>query len=71
VTIGLSIGLGGVGAPLLGVLADAHGLRSVFEVLVGLPLLALLLTLALPKRVGPARRQESAQMRRTEQPSAV
>ena len=26
VTIGLSIGLGGVGAPLLGLLADAHGL---------------------------------------------
>ena len=31
VTIGLSIGLGGVGAPLLGLLADAHGLRAVFE----------------------------------------
>ena len=29
VTIGLSIGLGGVGAPLLGLLADAHGLRAV------------------------------------------
>ena len=28
VTIGLSIGLGGVGAPLLGVLADAHGLHG-------------------------------------------
>jgi FSR family fosmidomycin resistance protein-like MFS transporter len=71
VTIGLSIGLGGVGTPLLGVLADAHGLRSVFEVLVGLPLLALLLTLALPKRVRPVRRQETARRRRTEQPSAV
>jgi FSR family fosmidomycin resistance protein-like MFS transporter len=50
VTIGLSIGLGGVGAPLLGLLADAHGLRSVFEVVAGLPVLALLLALALPNR---------------------
>jgi FSR family fosmidomycin resistance protein-like MFS transporter len=50
VTIGLSIGLGGVGAPLLGLLADAHGLRSVFEVVAGLPVLALLLTLGLPNR---------------------
>jgi FSR family fosmidomycin resistance protein-like MFS transporter len=48
VTIGLSIGLGGVGAPLLGLLADAHGLRAVFEVIAGVPLLALLLALALP-----------------------
>ena len=48
VTIGLSIGLGGAGAPLLGLLADAHGLRAVFEVIAGLPVLALLLTLALP-----------------------
>jgi FSR family fosmidomycin resistance protein-like MFS transporter len=51
VTIGLSIGLGGAGAPLLGLLADAHGLRAVFEVIAGLPLLALLLTLALPAGV--------------------
>jgi FSR family fosmidomycin resistance protein-like MFS transporter len=50
VTIGLSIGLGGVGAPLLGLLADAHGLRTVFEVLVAFPLVALLLSLALPTR---------------------
>src|SRR5207244_10092268 len=48
VTIGLSIGLGGVGAPLLGLLADAEGLRSVFELIAVLPLAALALTLALP-----------------------
>jgi len=48
VTIGLSIGLGGVGAPLLGVLADAQGLRAVFEVIAVLPLLARVLVLALP-----------------------
>jgi FSR family fosmidomycin resistance protein-like MFS transporter len=50
VTIGLSIGLGGVGAPLLGLLADAHGLRSVFEVMTVFPLLALALSLTLPVR---------------------
>jgi FSR family fosmidomycin resistance protein-like MFS transporter len=50
VTIGLSIGLGGVGAPLLGLLADADGLKSVFEVIAVLPLLALVLSLALPGR---------------------
>jgi MFS transporter, FSR family, fosmidomycin resistance protein len=54
VTIGLSIGLGGVGAPLLGLLADAHGLRAVFELLVVLPLLALLLALKLPRRTAHA-----------------
>jgi FSR family fosmidomycin resistance protein-like MFS transporter len=50
VTIGLSIGLGGVGAPLLGLLADAHGLRSVFELMAVFPLAALGLSLALPAR---------------------
>jgi MFS transporter, FSR family, fosmidomycin resistance protein len=49
VTIGLSIGLGGVGAPLLGVLADAHGLHAVFELIAVLPVAGLALTLALPR----------------------
>jgi MFS transporter, FSR family, fosmidomycin resistance protein len=48
VTIGLSIGLGGVGAPLLGLIGDAHGLRAVFVVIAALPLLALALSFALP-----------------------
>jgi FSR family fosmidomycin resistance protein-like MFS transporter len=50
VTIGLSIGLGGVGAPLLGLLADADGLRATFETIAVLPLLAFALTLALPRQ---------------------
>jgi FSR family fosmidomycin resistance protein-like MFS transporter len=50
VTIGLSVGMGGVAAPLLGILADADGLRSVFELIVFFPLAALLLSLALPVR---------------------
>ena len=48
VTIGLSIGLGGVGAPLLGLLADAHGLRAVFEVVAVFPLACLLIAQRLP-----------------------
>jgi FSR family fosmidomycin resistance protein-like MFS transporter len=51
VTIGLSIGLGGVGAPLLGLLADAHGLTSVFIAIAALPVLALALTFVLPRGV--------------------
>jgi FSR family fosmidomycin resistance protein-like MFS transporter len=55
VTIGLSIGLGGVCAPLLGILADAHGPRAVFELVAVLPLLALALSLVLPvQRAGRA-----------------
>ncbi len=50
VTIGLSIGLGGIGAPLLGLVADAHGLRAVFELLVVFPVLALALAQLLPVR---------------------
>jgi MFS transporter, FSR family, fosmidomycin resistance protein len=53
VTIGLSIGLGGIGAPLLGLLADSHGLKAVFETIAALPVLGLLLTLALPTKVEP------------------
>ena len=48
VTIGLSIGLGGIGAPLLGLLADADGLRAVFELVAVFPLLALVLAHWLP-----------------------
>ncbi|MGH2859446.1 MAG: MFS transporter, partial [Solirubrobacteraceae bacterium] len=48
VTIGLSIGLGGVGAPLLGIFGDAHGLRAVFELLVAFPIAAALMSIWLP-----------------------
>ncbi len=61
VTIGLSIGLGGVGAPLLGVLADAHGLKAVFELIAVLPLAALALTFALPRH-GASTRSSQAEI---------
>lgn len=60
VTIGLSIGLGGVGAPLLGLLADAHGLRSVFELTAVFPVLALVLAQFLPDRA-PGRGEAAAE----------
>jgi hypothetical protein len=45
--------MGGVAAPLLGVLADADGLRSVFELIIIFPLVALALSLLLPVRRDP------------------
>ena len=50
VTIGLSIGLGGVGAALLGLVANAHGLKPVFELIAVLPLFALAFAQLLPAR---------------------
>ena len=69
VTIGLSVGMGGVAAPLLGILADASGLRTVFELLVVFPVAALLLSLALPVRrdAAPAQHRGAAARRRTTQ----
>ncbi|MBV8941769.1 MAG: MFS transporter [Solirubrobacterales bacterium] len=65
ITIGLSIGLGGIGVPLLGLLADAHGLRAVLEVVAVLPVVALALTLALPRDElsAPVRRGSGARQR--------
>jgi MFS transporter, FSR family, fosmidomycin resistance protein len=49
VTLGLAIGFGGLGAALLGVLADATSLRAALEVVAVLPLPALALALMLPE----------------------
>lgn len=43
-TLGMSISAGGIASPILGVLADAHGVGAALLVLVGLTLLALLLS---------------------------
>ncbi len=72
VTIGLSIGLGGVGAPLLGLIGSGAGLRAVFETIAVLPLLALGLTLALPRAspgAPPGIQQETPPGRRNPQPA--
>ncbi|MGH3147043.1 MAG: MFS transporter [Rubrobacter sp.] len=54
ITMGLSIGLGGVGAPLLGLLADRSGLPTTMLAIAALPVLGLLLTMTLPRKT-PAR----------------
>ena len=54
VTMGLSIGLGGVGAPLLGLLADVGGLRTTMLAIAALPVLGLGLSLTLPARTSRA-----------------
>ena len=48
VTLGLAIGLGGIGAPLLGLLADAQGLEVALLVAGMLPLIGVAATLTLP-----------------------
>jgi FSR family fosmidomycin resistance protein-like MFS transporter len=55
VTLGLAIGLGGVAATLLGVVADASGLPAVLWTVAVLPVPAIALALSLPG-VGGARR---------------
>jgi FSR family fosmidomycin resistance protein-like MFS transporter len=55
ITLGLAIGLGGVAATALGVVADAAGLQAVLWTIAVLPVPALLLSLSLPT-VPPARR---------------
>jgi FSR family fosmidomycin resistance protein-like MFS transporter len=49
VTLGLAIGFGGLGAAILGAVADATSLRTALEVVAVLPLPALALALALPE----------------------
>jgi FSR family fosmidomycin resistance protein-like MFS transporter len=50
VTMGLSIGLGGLGAPVLGAVADRYGLPNLMLVLAALPIAGLALALLLPRR---------------------
>jgi FSR family fosmidomycin resistance protein-like MFS transporter len=51
ITMGLSIGLGGVGAPLLGLVADRAGLSFTMTIIASLPILGLLLALTLPRGI--------------------
>ncbi|CAA9459231.1 MAG: Fosmidomycin resistance protein [uncultured Rubrobacteraceae bacterium] len=57
VTLGLSIGLGGLGAPLFGAVADSFGLHAMMLSLAALPVVGLALSLTLPRghRSGPNR----------------
>ena len=51
-TIGFSIGLGGMGVTLMGAIADNYGLAVVFQGLIFLPILAALFVFGLPKYLG-------------------
>ncbi|MDL2718566.1 MAG: MFS transporter [Acidobacteriota bacterium] len=57
VTMGLAIGIGGIGVPLLGALADRRGVAAVFPVLMALPLLAAALSATLPAPRPTVRRE--------------
>jgi FSR family fosmidomycin resistance protein-like MFS transporter len=48
VTMGFAIGVGGIAAAILGMLADAAGLETVLWTIAALPLLGLVLALPLP-----------------------
>ncbi len=54
VTLGAAVGIGGVTAALLGVLADAVGLTAVMVVIAALPLGGLACALALPREATAA-----------------
>ncbi len=60
VTLGLAIGLGGIGAPLLGLLADAQGLSVALMVAGLLPLIGVAATLTLPSDASRARARPAA-----------
>lgn len=50
-TIGFTIGLGGLGVTILGYIADLYGIPTIFSVLSFLPLIGLFLSLPLPGRL--------------------
>jgi FSR family fosmidomycin resistance protein-like MFS transporter len=50
VTLGLSIGIGGLGAPIFGAVADSFGLPTMMLALATLPLVGLALALSLPRK---------------------
>lgn len=48
ITIGSAIGMGGLGVPILGAIADSYGLVTTMYSMVALPILASALALTLP-----------------------
>ena len=58
ITMGLSIGLGGLGAPVLGHVADRYDLTATMLVMVALPVVGLLLTMTLPRKASRPRKAD-------------
>jgi len=50
VTLGLSVSIGGILAPVLGMIGDMHGLRMVFYVMAALSVIPLLMSFVVPER---------------------
>ncbi len=50
VTLGLSVSIGGILAPVLGMIGDVYGLRMVFYVLAALSIVPLLMSFIVPER---------------------
>jgi FSR family fosmidomycin resistance protein-like MFS transporter len=67
VTLGAAIGVGGALAPVLGALADAHGIESALWVVAALPLPALMLALTLP---ADGRARSARQVPKTRSPAS-
>jgi FSR family fosmidomycin resistance protein-like MFS transporter len=53
VTLGLSVSVGGIAAPVLGRVADTYGMHTAFMVMALFPLVAGCFTLTLPRRFPP------------------
>jgi FSR family fosmidomycin resistance protein-like MFS transporter len=68
VTLGLSIGLGGFGAAVLGAVADATSLETALAIAAVLPVPAFALAMTLPEG---RRRQEGAHGRPAREPAAL
>lgn len=49
VTLGLAVSAGGMVAPLLGLVADAYGIRTALALLLVLPIVALAVSTRLPE----------------------
>ena len=71
VTLGAAIGLGGVAAALLGMLADAAGLSAVMWTIAVLPIPALLLAVSLPPTPQERIRHEAARSSAAPLPTAT
>ena len=56
ITMGLSIGVGGLGAPVLGLVADDHGLTTTMLIIALLPVFGLGLTMTLPRKIPEPRK---------------
>ncbi|HPY62277.1 MAG TPA: MFS transporter, partial [Kiritimatiellia bacterium] len=59
-TLGFGVGTGGIGATLLGAVADRWGLPMIFNWMIGFTLVGLLLALMLPGSAALAARREHA-----------